>query len=284
MGGLIMQQVEEPETTQTQQKEIIARNVEGVYETLMSHIEGCLSKVTIDNTKEVKKGIALLAEPYEVKKWLEGEVTRNIIIFHDMGKNTEDFQERVTHNSKKHVPHAIQSAVIYLYNQMEQITVEDPYYHNKRWWVYLLSYIIAQHHGSININKLYGHESSLIKFLEKEEFKKIGYTHSGALEDVISYWQQASQIREITLREYQVLTDALDLLRTVDHAAAEDFDTEVYQQLLTEEESLLVNDKVETYESFLHLLKEDYHMNAQIEQSSKGYKKGLMQQILASRK
>ena len=260
--------------------EIIARNVEGVYETLMSHIRDCLGKVTPDNTKEVKKGVALLAEPFEVKEWLEQEVVRTVIIFHDMGKKTPAFQDRVMHNSQKQVPHAIQSAVIYMYAQYESLAEDDPYYANKLWWVYLLSYVIAQHHGSMSINKLYGHESSLIKYLEKEDYKQAGYEDEQPLLYFLNYWQQVSQTREVTLREYQVLTDALDLLRMVDHLAAEEFDNHVYGQLLTVEEMAGIDDRVHTYERFLQLLKEDYQINAQIEQSSKGYKKELMQKAI----
>lgn len=282
MGGLgVSERINVGEEQESlAQGNIISRNVEGVYESLIDHINHCLRKVGEFSTKEVHRGVAMLDESVEVKTWLEQEIYYTIIVYHDMGKQTDAFQERVKHNTDKAVPHALHSAVSYLYMGLDNLDSEDPHYKQKVWWMYLLSYIIAQHHGTISIGKLYGHESSLIKYLEKEDFKQLGYESSDTLEFFIEFWQRVSTQREVTLREYQLLTDALELLRGVDHAAAEEFDDEVYASLLTGDDLVDIGDRVSKYEGLLNLLKDDYSMVIQLSQSIKNYKKALIQEKL----
>lgn len=282
MGGVGLEVHVNEEGTQDTltQGTIISRNVEGVYESLIDHINHCLRKVGEVSTKEVNKMVALQLEDIEVKRWLEQEIYSTIIIFHDMGKKTDAFQERVKHNTDKPVPHALHSAVSYLYTGLDNLVDGDPHYKQKVWWMYLLSYIIAQHHSMINIGKLYGHESSLIKYLEKEEFKQLGYDSSDTLEFFIGFWQMVSTQREVTLREYQLLMSAWELLREVDHSAAQDFDDEVYGKILTEDELGDISERVDNYKGLLQILKTDYPIQIQLEASLKSYKKALIQEKL----
>lgn len=139
-----------------EQVEIIARNVEGYYETLEGHIGLCLDKTQEVDTKQVHTGIAMQYEDLAVKQWLETQLLETIIIYHDMGKRTNAFQDRVKHNTQKAVSHALPSSVCYLYESLQLLDEEDPHIEAKTWWLYLLSFVISQHHGVITVNRLYG--------------------------------------------------------------------------------------------------------------------------------
>lgn len=225
---------------------VIARHYLGQYETLEQHIVMCLEVSQKIGSHALDEAITYLPSDLPFLEWLSEELRVYLIYYHDTGKQTSEFQQKVKHNLGTKSPHAIHSAVIYLQEAGQRMGVDLP---KQQLWAYLISYVIASHHGEVTPSGLYKYEQTLQQYLMKQDYLKIGWVDGQVIHDYLEVWQAFDWECELTLREFGVLKEALNYLQSVDHEAA-------YQFMLSQLSNNIYKDDVAGIDEFTEQLKE----------------------------
>lgn len=225
---------------------VIARHYLGQYETLEEHIVMCLEVSQKIGSHALDEAITYLPSDLPFLQWLSEELRVYLIYYHDTGKQISEFQQKVKHSLDTRSPHAIHSAVIYLKEAGQRMGVDVS---KQQLWAYLISYVIASHHGEVTPSGLYKYEQTLQQYLSRKDYLKLGWVDGQVIEDYISVWQDFDWECELTLREFGVLQEALHYLQEVDHEAA-------YQFMLSQLSKNIYNYDVAEIDEFAQQLKD----------------------------
>lgn len=223
---------------------IYAREFLKQYETLEGHVDYILA---VRNREEIQthgqeltKRIKVLPVNREQFDWLDKQLGRMSLVYHDIGKSTNAFQNRLLGYSKKKSPHSMHSAFYYMGDSTLKLEShqQTPFYYL---WVYLIGYIISMHHNNeITSQSLYAFETRIINYIEQKEYDDfIDVEGINLLEPVvvvIQQWQNFDKQQELTLREYDVIQKGHQYLQACDHLAAHVYADEQIATLLTEDD------------------------------------------------
>lgn len=222
--------------------EIYARKFLNTYETLNEHMETILSVGDSDQkkVKELIKAIKLLDEDRSMVEWLILQLTKYTLVYHDIGKKTNGFQNRVLGYRDSSSPHSMHSAFYYIGDMASKLEEHQKTIHYYK-WVYLIGYIISAHHNNnINARYLHSFESRLLQYIKDGKYSDFMDSDISRLLEpallTIGKWQEFDTNNDITIQAYDVVQMALNYLIYCDHEAARRYEETQINQLITEDE------------------------------------------------